>query len=169
MRANQIPLGAVRGEGFLQKTGKFMWGIHSWESQGLAPACRQIAGRTRERERKTFITEGERPGWAVGYGWILARGRKSNVKSLSCFRNSNLPTHLFESGWDFNTTPSVILLRGETPCGVHLLSLCQLSCDWYFWIATQRKVLTCYIQFLLVDSCVTSTQRLDFSGPCSIV
>lgn len=32
------------------------------------------------------------------------------MKSQSCFSNSDLPTHLFKSDWDFNTTPSVILL-----------------------------------------------------------
>lgn len=45
------------------------------------------------------------------------------MKSQSGFRNRDLPTHLFKSDWDFNTTPSVILLRGEMPCGVHLLLL----------------------------------------------
>lgn len=35
------------------------------------------------------------------------------MKSQSGFRNRDLPTHLFKSDWDFNTTPSVILLGGR--------------------------------------------------------
>lgn len=36
------------------------------------------------------------------------------MKFQSCSGNPDLLTHLFKLAWDFNTTPSIISLKGET-------------------------------------------------------
>jgi hypothetical protein len=56
------------------------------------------------------------------------------VKFQSCSGNPDLLTHLFKLDWDFNTTPSIILSKGETWRGTHFLSLWHLFCEQCFWV-----------------------------------
>lgn len=123
VRANLIPRGAVRGEGFLQKHRKIYVRNTQLEEPG-AGSCLQTnsrKGQQGEKGRHSLQEERELGGWR-GRGVALGRERRSNVKFQSCSGNPDLLTHLFKLDWEFNTTPSIILLKGELQCGMHFLS-----------------------------------------------